>query len=145
MGFAEIAAKRSTCYRGNVGAVIVLEGNVVSVGYNGSPAGEPHCAGLACPRSALTGGCIRSLHAEANAIERARHGVEGGDIYCTSSPCDACAIAIQQARIHRVFFLNPYRETHSLHWLFNRGVDIYRMTPNGQLVHHHTGELVEID
>ena len=65
INIAREMAKRSTCFRLNVGAVVTSENNLVSCGYNGAAPGEPHCQGNDCPLSD-EGGCISSLHAESN-------------------------------------------------------------------------------
>ena len=67
MMMAEAAARRSTCRRLNVGAILTYQNNVVSIGYNGPPPGEPHCYGGDCGVPM----CTRSIHAEFNAIVRA--------------------------------------------------------------------------
>ena len=66
MDIAEVIAKRSTCLRNNVGAVIVESHNIVAIGYNGPASGCEHCTISTC----LGKGCSRSIHAEENAINR---------------------------------------------------------------------------
>lgn len=115
--FLEIAAtlrKRSTCNRGKVGCVIVQERRIVSTGYNGSPAGSPHCLDIGCEPHTNTHveGCFRTVHAEANAIAfAARYGValDGGIMYSTHSPCHDCAKLIVSAGISQLFYESSYR------------------------------------
>lgn len=97
MEIAETVSKRSTCDRKNVGAVITLNGYVVATGYNGAPRGMPHCNDPDVGHELVDMGgrmsCIRTAHAEANAlVQAARHGakVEGGTCYTTASPCYEC-------------------------------------------------------
>lgn len=74
-------AQLGTCRRSKVGAIIVRDGRIISTGYNGSPPGEPHCLDIGCLMD--NGHCVRTVHAESNAIAfAARHGiaVEGATI-----------------------------------------------------------------
>jgi deoxycytidylate deaminase len=67
-------SKLGTCKRAKVGALIVRDGRIISTGCNGSPPGFPHCEDVGCEMS--NGHCIRTTHAEANAIAfAARHGI----------------------------------------------------------------------
>jgi len=75
-------SKLGTCKRAKVGALIVRDGRIISTGYNGSPPGFPHCEDVGCEM--VDGHCIRTTHAEANAIAfAARHGIptDGATIY----------------------------------------------------------------
>lgn len=109
MAVARLFAEQSTCNRGNVGVVIVQDRRIVSCGYNGSPPGAPHCLDVGCEPA---DGCLRTIHAEANAILwAARHGVklEGATMYSTHSPCLTCAQAIVQSGIILLVFDTTYR------------------------------------
>ena len=111
MEFAKVASRRSTCSRKFVGAVIARDKFVVSTGYNGSIAGLPHCDEVG--HLMEDGHCVRTVHAEANAIvQAARHGkaVEGATIYVTASPCWPCFRLIANAGIRRIVFLEFYRD-----------------------------------
>lgn len=121
-------ARRSTCPRAAVGAVIVLDGHIVSHGYNGAPPGQPHCYDVGCvdESSPLMGGCERSIHAEANAIAyAARKGVicEGASLFCTHEPCRKCAELILAVGITTVLFIEPYR-LGAAGWLAETGVQV---------------------
>ena len=114
---AKAYAERSTCLRRRVGAVIGYGGRVLSTGYVGSPSGANHCTPDNCTPSAP---CIRTIHAEANAIAwAARKGVaiEGATLYTTVSPCQSCAQVIAAAGIERVVFLEEYRDIAPIVWL----------------------------
>jgi dCMP deaminase len=94
MEIAHVVAKRSTCMRLNVGAVIVQDRRIVSIGYNGAPAGAPHCAGNDCPGKHY---CQETIHAEDNAMRHLPAGlrlvnnrVVDLDVYVTDSPCASC-------------------------------------------------------
>ena len=118
MEMAELTAKRSTCMRRHVGAVIVKDRHAIATGYNGAPSGIMHCE--------ERGGCIRqqlnvpsgqwhelcmALHAEQNAIIQAAvmgNSVEGGTIYITHQPCAICAKMILNAGIKRIVIKEGY-------------------------------------
>lgn len=149
MEACEVWAKRSTCYRGNIGAMIVKDNDVVSIGYNGPPSGEPHCAGKDCILNPFTKGCMRSDHAEANAINRAQSKLglvqlSGYHLYCTSSPCFECADQIISTDIRCVYYRNPYRNIEGMKLLLHRTfMTIYRVTPAGFIINERSGEIVE--
>lgn len=145
MGVAEVMSRRSTCFRRNVGAVIVEDKNIISIGYNGPASGEPHCTGNGCADP--TKGCQRAIHAEINALDRVTpigHR-KTWSMYCTESPCASCASAIVNSPVSEVFFLNQYRLTGGLDMLLTNGVMVWRMTPSGMIINYRTGELVELE
>jgi dCMP deaminase len=124
MEMALTASKRSTCNRKHVGAIIAIEGRPVSVGYAGAPAGLPHCLEHGC-LAGPDGGCIRTMHAEANAIAfAARKGIatERATLYTTVSPCLACAKLIINAGIIDVWYLELYRKQEGLDLLSEKGI-----------------------
>ncbi|KKI98946.1 CMP/dCMP deaminase zinc-binding protein [Prochlorothrix hollandica PCC 9006 = CALU 1027] len=113
---AKLVATRSTCLACPVGAVIVKDRQILATGYNGPPAGSPHCTDQGfcygdlehCGQSRSLPS--RSIHAEANAIAyAAKHGVSvnGAVIYATKEPCLACLKAIIAAGIDQVFYETP--------------------------------------
>lgn len=150
MELAHVWSKRATCHRLNVGAVVVIDGIAVSHGYNGVPAGVPHCIGNLCPGK-NPGNC-ETIHAERNAILRIPFLSTGeslspevkADMYVTDSPCAACADLIFQVGIRRVFFAVPYRITESLDMLNAYGVEVYRVTPAGYVIEWATKNVVEM-
>lgn len=117
--FMELAinlARRSHCVRAQVGAVLVNDTRIISIGYNGPPAGTHNCdeefGEEGCPRDSK-GSCSLALHAEQNAILYAtKNGanVEGSTLYVTLSPCIACARVIYSMKIRKVLYLNSYAE-----------------------------------
>lgn len=146
MGIAELAAKRSTCYRGNVGAVIVHNNSPISLGYNGPPAGDDHCKGTACEIHAETKGCLRSVHAEVNALDRIPGGFwsDHMDMFVTSNPCPACAAAIiDSGVISRLYYQSPYRITTGIQDMVNAQIEVFRFSPSGYLVNEKTGQVLE--
>lgn len=109
-------AQRSHCVRAQVGAVLVNDTRIISIGYNGPPAGTHNCdeefGEEGCPRDSK-GSCSLALHAEQNAIlYAAKNGgnVEGSTLYVTLSPCIACARVIYSMKIRKVLYLNSYAE-----------------------------------
>jgi dCMP deaminase len=119
MEICEVVAKRSTCLRAAVGAVIVRDRNILATGYNGAPSGMPHCTEAGCliytsknPSGETEENCFRTIHAEINAIaQAAKSGVSirGSDIYVTHSPCIHCLKVIVNTGIHRVVYGRPYK------------------------------------
>jgi len=142
MEVARVVSKRSTCFRLNVGAVLVADKRrIIGIGYNGPAAGEPHCLGNDCVPKGLTG-CQRSLHAEANAIRLAAPEAGQTTIYVTTSPCAQCTQLIINSEISRVVYEGEYRDTGPLQRLVEHGVVVHRLTPSGYLVSFATGEII---
>jgi dCMP deaminase len=111
MAIARQVATRSTCDRKHVGAVIVREKMILTTGYNGSIRGLSHCDDEG--HMMEDGHCVRTVHAEANAIvQAARNGVrlEGAHIYVTASPCFGCYKLIANAGMKRIVFGEFYRD-----------------------------------
>jgi len=124
--FARLVSKRSTCARGQVGAVLVRDKRPIANGYNGAPPGMLHCLDVGC-LIGPDGGCARSIHAEANLLAwAARAGVrtEGCDLYCTASPCWRCAQLVASAGVARVIYENPYRVLDGIELLDDCGVQV---------------------
>lgn len=111
MNVAKVASSRSTCSRKHVGAVIVRDRSILSTGYNGSIRGMPHCDEVG--HLMEDGHCVRTVHAEANAIVQAAHNgvrIAEGTVYVTASPCWACFRLIANAGIRRICFGEFYRD-----------------------------------
>lgn len=143
MQMAEAAARRSTCYRRSVGAILVSDSNnVLSIGYNGPPSGKPHCTGANCPSNS---GCIRAVHAEANAIQCVVNWSPWPKkLYVTESPCEHCAkLILGKVTISEVYYINEYRIRAGIDQLVKASVGVFRMTPGGYLIDYKTDELVE--
>ncbi|RRB06938.1 deoxycytidylate deaminase [Larkinella rosea] len=117
--FMELAvnlSQRSHCIKAQVGAVLTKDTRIISIGYNGPPAGTHNCdeefPEVGCPRDSK-GSCSLALHAEQNAIlYAAKNGsaIEGATIYVTLSPCIACARIIYSMKISKVVFLHSYAQ-----------------------------------
>jgi dCMP deaminase len=114
MNLATDLAKRSHCVKAHVGAVLVKDTRIISIGYNGPPSATHNCdeewPETGCPRDAR-GSCSLALHAEENAILYAvKNGanLEGATLYTTLSPCLPCARLIFSAGIKQVFYNKSY-------------------------------------
>ncbi len=136
MELATVVAKRSTCLRNQVGAVIVKDKRILSTGYNGAPRNLPHCLDIGCIRqqnniaSGTRHELCRAVHAEQNAIiQAAIHGVsiEGATIYCTHQPCILCAKMLINADIKKVVFGTTYPDTEALKVFDKAGVIVEQM------------------
>lgn len=111
MNIAKEVATRATCDRKHVGAVIVRDKSILATGYNGSVRGLAHCDDEG--HLMEDGHCVRTVHAEANAIvQAARNGmrIEGASIYVTASPCWGCFRLIANAGLVKVVFGEFYRD-----------------------------------
>lgn len=131
MDIAKEVATRSTCDRKHVGAIIVRDKNILSTGYNGSIRTQPHCDDEG--HDIENGHCVRTVHAEANAIiQAARHGVriDGADIYTTASPCWDCFKLIANAGITRIFYGEFYREQKSFRIAAELGIELIKIEQN---------------
>jgi dCMP deaminase len=125
MGITGQVAKRSTCDRARVGALIVKDRRILTTGYNGAPAGLPHCDDVG--HLMVGGHCVRTLHAEQNAIiQAALHGVSvsGGTMYITHQPCLTCAKMIINAGIERVVYAGAYADENAVAFLRQAGVKL---------------------
>ena len=118
-------ATRSTCERKKVGAVIVRDRNILSTGYNGSILGTKHCSEIGCLIE--NGHCIRTIHAEANAIiQAAKHGtrIKKASIYVTASPCFSCFKLIANAGIKNIYYLEFYKDDRIMEYVEQIGIKL---------------------
>jgi len=112
MEVANAIAKRATCDRGRSGCVIAKDNQILATGYVGAPAGLPHCDDVGHQMrkmlhedGTITEHCVRTVHAEQNAIcQAAKRGVaiDGATLYCRMTPCRTCAMLIINCGIVRV-------------------------------------------
>ncbi len=130
MDLAENLAKKSHCTKAQVGAVLTKDTRIISIGYNGPPAGTHNCdeefGEKGCPRDSK-GSCSLALHAEQNAILYAsKNGasVEGSTLYVTLSPCISCARIIYSMKIEKVVYLKSYAAYKGIN--SDEGVDFLR-------------------
>lgn len=129
MTIALVVSLRSTCLRGQVGAILVLGDRIISTGYNGAPRGFPHCTEETC--GPHIDHCRATVHAELNTIiSAATHGTStlGSTLYTTLEPCDACWFALVNAGIARVYYWKPYLNHHP-HRFERMGMEIFQAQP----------------
>ena len=141
MSIAKIVAERATCNRAKIGAVIVKDKNIIATGYNGAPAGLPHCTEVGCliyvsknPDVEEEENCFRTIHAEINAIaQAAKNGVsiDAADIYITASPCYHCLKTLVNSGIKSIYYLKPYKIDKIRDLLDKSGVDLIQVTMQG--------------
>jgi dCMP deaminase len=131
--FMEIAREvstRATCQRRLVGAVVVLDKRILTTGYNGAPHGLPHCTEVGCKMQ--DGHCIRTLHAEQNAIvQGALNGVSlrAASLYVTCQPCNSCAKMIINAGIVKVVFDGDYPDEFAMELFDQADMELIRLRP----------------
>jgi len=131
MNIAREVASRSTCHRKMVGAVIVLDKSILSTGYNGSLRGLPHCDEIG--HEMENGHCVRTIHAESNAIiQAARNGVriDGAEIFVTASPCYNCFKMIANAGIKKIFYGEFYRDERIKEHARELGIELIHLEIN---------------
>jgi dCMP deaminase len=129
MKTAEVFSQLSHARRLHVGAIVVKDDRIISIGYNGMPAGwDNNCEYVFThPQTKVEELVTRKevLHAETNAIAKlARSGESGldGDLFVTHAPCLDCAKLIYQSGIKRVWFRTAYRDTAGVDFLKTSGV-----------------------
>ena len=136
MGIAQLVAQRSTCMRRQVGAIAVLDKQILATGYNGAPRGVLHCAETGCLRQQMNvpsgerHEICRGVHAEQNVIvQAATHGVnrEGADLYCTHHPCSLCTRMLLNCGIKNIYYLDSYPDELSRTMLEEAGIAICQL------------------
>ena len=123
MEIAHTVATRATCPRASVGAVLVRDHRILTTGYNGAPRHVAHCTEVGC--ELVNGHCLRSTHAEANAIvQGALHGVglQGATAYCTHQPCVGCSKLLISAGVTKIVYDQPYPDAVASELLAEAGV-----------------------
>ena len=136
MDITRLVAKRSTCLRRHVGAILVKNKRILATGYNGAPAGTKHCEEVGCLREkfSVPSGerheLCRGLHAEQNAIIQAAHhgiSIDGSILYCTNKPCVICSKMLINAGIKKIFFEEGYDDPLSDEMLSETGLKLERL------------------
>ncbi|MEI8136069.1 MAG: dCMP deaminase family protein [Bacteroidota bacterium] len=130
MDLAATLAHRSHCVKAQVGAVLTKDTRIISLGYNGPPAGTHNCdlewPEVGCARDSK-GSCSLALHAEQNAILYAAKNnvsMQGATLYVTLSPCISCARVIYTTGILKVYFKDSYAKFKGI--ASDEGVDFLR-------------------
>ncbi|NLN83194.1 MAG: cytidine deaminase [Firmicutes bacterium] len=117
MEIANVVAKRSTCLRRQVGAILVKDRRILSTGYNGAPSGLLHCAEVGCQReqenipSGQRHEICRAVHAEQNAIIQAAIAgvsIDGAVCYTTAFPCVLCAKMLINCHVSAIYYSDGY-------------------------------------
>ena len=136
MDVAERFAQLSSAKRLNVGAIVVKDDRIISIGYNGMPSGWDNC----CEEEVITEYESHTdsvlvtkpevLHAESNAIAklaRSSESGEGATIFITHAPCIDCAKLIYQSGIATVYYKNDYRSTQGIDFLLKSNITVQRV------------------
>ena len=137
MDVAERFAQLSSAVRLQVGAIVVKDDRIISIGYNGMPAGWDNCCEDELHQPVGRVNLVTKpevIHAESNAISKLARGTESGEgatMFVTHQPCIDCAKLIYQSGIATVYYKNEYRSTQGLDFLNKSGVEV---------IHHHTLE-----
>jgi dCMP deaminase len=127
-------ADLSSAVRLQVGAVVVKDNRIISIGYNGMPSGWTNECENIVQHSDDTVTTVTKdevIHAEANAILKlARDGESGNgsSLFCTHAPCIHCAKLIHGAGISKVYYRDTYRDSIGLEFLEKCNIEIERVT-----------------
>ena len=135
MDVAERFAQLSSAKRLNVGAIVVKDDRIISIGYNGMPSGWDNC----CEEEVITeyeshtdSALVTKpevLHAESNAIAklaRSSESGEGATIFITHAPCMECAKLIYQTGISSVYYRDDYRSSSGIDFLRTSGIEVHK-------------------
>lgn len=137
MEITKLVARRSTCTRRSVGAILVKDKHIIATGYNGPPKGLKHCSEVGCLREQLNipsgerHEICRGLHGEQNAIiQAAVHGtsIKGATLYCTTQPCVICSKMLINADVKTIIYEGGYPDKLSLELLEEAEVDLIRFS-----------------
>jgi dCMP deaminase len=135
MDITALVAKRTTCLRRAVGAIVVKDKRILSTGYNGAPSHIRHCQEVGCLREQLgvpsgqRHELCRGIHAEQNAIIQAAYygvSIKDATLYCTTQPCSICAKMIINAGIKAIIFASGYADPMAVEMLAEAGVALQR-------------------
>ena len=149
MNTAERFAQLSSAKRLKVGAVVVKDHRIISIGYNGTPSGwDNACENVVqlSDDTVTTKTKDEVIHAEANAILKLAKSNEGGDgavLFCTHAPCVECAKLIYGSGINKVYYRNQYRDSSGLDFLNKCAVEVEQsmevVYPSGLISHEIVG------
>jgi dCMP deaminase len=134
MDVAERFSKLSTAKRLNVGAIVVKDDRIISIGYNGMPSGWDNECEDVVGQDDVGSPVLKSkpevLHAESNAIAklaRSSESGEGASIFITHSPCIECAKLIYQSGIAKVYYKSTYRSEAGVTFLNASGIQVEKV------------------
>ena len=136
MEIAGLIAKQSSAKRLQVGAIVVKDDRIISIGYNGMPSGwDNNCEDVVEVHedgAVVTKTKPEVIHAEANAIAKLAKGSESGDLsdmFLTHAPCIDCAKQIYASGIKVVYYRDSYRDTLGIDFLEKCGVSVRKISP----------------
>ena len=133
---ASLVAKRATCLRRSVGAVLVKDKRILATGYNGSPRGLAHCLDVGCIRQKMKipsgerHELCRALHAEQNAlIQASLYGISAKEatLYATNQPCVICAKMLINAGIKEIVVSDGYPDKMAMEFLKEAKIKVRRI------------------
>jgi len=132
MDVAKRFAQLSHAQRLQVGAIVVKNDRIISIGYNGMPSGWDNCCEAETGEQDSYGNPLlytkrEVLHAESNAIAKLARSSESGEgavLFCTHSPCMECAKLIYQTGIKKLFYAQNYRDNSGIEFLKKSGVEV---------------------
>jgi dCMP deaminase len=128
---AEVVSDRGTCDRRKVGVVLVKDNRIVATGYNGSIVGEAHCDEVG--HLMEDGHCIRTVHAEMNAVaQAAKYGIslDGSVAFITDFPCWNCFKVLVNAGVTSIYYAKNYRVSkHVVEAAARKGISICQVVP----------------
>lgn len=136
MDITELVAKRSTCTRRAVGAVLVKNKQILATGYNGAPTGITHCADSGCLREKMDipsgerHELCRGVHAEQNAIVQAAYygvSIQDSTLFCTNLPCSICAKLLINAGIKKIYYKSGYADSISEEMMKEAGIEVIKL------------------
>ena len=129
MKVAQLTAELSYAVRKKVGAVLVKDNRIISVGFNGQPKGWSNvCEDVMPDGTLVTKPTV--IHAEANALfwcAKTEIITNGSTIYLTLSPCATCALGLIQSGIKRVVYLDEYRDLSGIEVLKKSGIEVQKL------------------
>ena len=134
MDVAESFAKLSSAVRLQVGAIVVKDDRIISIGYNGMPSGWDNCCEEWNGEDDWGNTILKTkpevLHAESNAVSKLAKSSESGDgatMFVTHAPCIDCAKLVYQSGIDTVYYKNEYRSTQGLEFLTKSNVEVIKV------------------
>jgi dCMP deaminase len=133
MDTAERFAQLSSAKRLQVGAVVVKDNRIISIGYNGTPAGwDNNCEEYVSLSDDTVVNRTKDevIHAEANAIAKLARDGESGlhtDLFCTHAPCIQCAKIIYGAGVKKVYYRNTYKDTYGIEFLEKCNIEVEKV------------------
>lgn len=135
---ALVMSTRSTCNRLSVGATIVRDKRIIAAGYNGSVSGDDHCLDEGC--YLVDGHCVRTIHAEMNAVlQCAKFGeaTDGAEIYVTDFPCLQCTKMLLQAGITKITYMRNYHnDPYAQKLIALKNITLNQVTVDSALLTH---------